>query len=231
MLDKLARLQKNLGYQFKQVDLLTSALSHRSCGSNNNERLEYLGDALLGFVIADSLYQKFPKAAEGELSRLRARLVKGVSLSQIARQLDLGEYIKLGPGEKKSGGHRRDSILADAVEAILGAIYLDGGHEPAQLAISNWFKQLLDNLSVSDAKKDPKTKLQELLQSRKFSLPLYQVVSTEGAVHDQVFEVLCTVEYKNQETLTVQNKAKSRRIAEQKTAEEMLQMLAQRGLK
>jgi len=185
----------------------------------------------LGFVVADSLYRKFPKAAEGELSRLRAKLVKGVSLAVIAKKLGLGEFLILGPGEMKSGGHRRDSILADALESIIGAIYLDGGIDHARDFIDRWFCNQLENLSVSDAKKDPKTQLQELLQSRKLALPQYEVISTAGEMHDPKFEVKCSVVVFKNENLTCTETAKSRRIAEQKAASNMLQILQIKGLK
>jgi len=225
------KLQPKLGYQFSDVNLLENALRHRSCGANNNERLEFLGDALLGAVIADNLFEKFPSATEGELSRLRAKLVKGVALAVISKELGLGEYLILGPGEMKSGGNRRDSILADAVEAIIGAIYLDGGMQPARTAIENWFGKKFDKLSVVDAKKDAKTQLQELLQSRKFALPIYDVVATEGEIHEPIFQVNCTVTVFKDQSLSCFEMASSRRIAEQKSAATMLGLLQEKGLK
>ncbi len=225
------QLQTKLGHQFVELNLLENALRHRSCGVLNNERMEFLGDALLGAVIADNLFHKFPDAAEGELSRLRARLVNGVALAVIARELGLGKYLILGPGEMKSGGHRRDSILADTVEAIIGAIYLDAGMESARAAIERWFGDKLKNISVTDAKKDAKTLLQELLQGRKLELPSYQVVSTEGEVHDPKFEVTCNVILKKGEVLESSEIAGSRRIAEQKSAASMLNILEHKGLK
>jgi len=229
--DRLALLESKINYRFRQQKLLTLALSHRSTGSNNNERLEFLGDSILGFVIADELYKNFPKISEGELSRLRARIVKGTSLSEVAIKLGLGEYVLLGPGEKKSGGHNRDSILADTVEAIIGAIYLDSGIESSATAILQFFLTKLKQLTLEDAKKDPKTQLQELLQGRKLAVPEYQVLETLGDAHNQTFKVRCDVELKDSSLLNTSALASSRRKSEQQAAKQMLEKLLERGIK
>ncbi len=166
----LTPLQRRIGYQFQQPELLEQALTHRSCKGKHNERLEFLGDAILSFVIAEALYQNFPKTREGDLTRMRASLVKGVTLAEIAKELQLSEFLRLGPGELKSGGFRRESILADAVEAILGAIYLDGGEQVCKERILAWFGSRLTVIEPG-VQKDSKTKLQEYLQGRKLALP------------------------------------------------------------
>lgn len=188
----LAPLQRRLGYQFQQQELLEQALTHRSCKGKHNERLEFLGDAILSFVIAEALYQNFPKTREGDLTRMRASLVKGVTLAEIAKELQLSEFLRLGPGELKSGGFRRESILADAVEAILGAIYLDGGDTVCKERILAWFGSRLTVIEPG-VQKDSKTKLQEYLQGRKLALPHYEVTEIKGEAHDQTFTVKCSV--------------------------------------
>lgn len=208
------RLLKRIGYDFKDQALYELALTHRSYGANNNERLEFLGDAALNFIIGHAIYQKLPETSEGDLSRYRASLVKGKTLAEVARELGIGENLKLGGGELKSGGHRRESILADAVEAIIGAIYLDGGMAACEKVVLAWFAERLDNLSETSLK-DPKTQLQELLQSRGKSLPVYEVVNITGEAHDQYFTVTCSVE--GLPTPTV-GEGSSRRSAEKKAA-------------
>ena len=186
-------LMKKLGYQFQQVALLEQALTHRSCKGEHNERLEFLGDALLSMVIAEALYKHFPKAREGDLTRMRSSLVKGITLAEIAKELELAEYLRLGPGEMKSGGLRRESIQADAVEAILGAIFLDSGIDACKERILSWFGSRLTGIQPG-VQKDSKTQLQEYLQGRRLALPLYEVIDTQGDDHDQVFTVRCTVQ-------------------------------------
>lgn len=218
----LARLQRRLGYEFRDPAHLQLALTHRSYGSQNNERLEFLGDSILNMVIAERLYQTFQSAREGQLSRLRARLVKGVTLAEIAREFELGEFLSLGSGELKSGGFRRESILADAVESIIGAIYLDSGFDRCREMILAWFDERLERLSLQDTQKDPKTRLQEFLQSRQHPLPQYEVVSVEGEAHAQLFRVECAVP--ELQTRTIGNGG-SRRLAEQQAAREALRVL------
>lgn len=215
------KLLANIDYQFKDPALLESALTHRSAGRRNNERLEFLGDAVLGMVIAEALYNKFPTASEGDLSRLRANLVRGETLSKMATALQLGDYLTLGPGELKSGGFRRHSILADAYEAILGAIYLDGGFKVCQRYILTQFAQRLDKVSPESISKDPKTRLQEYLQSRRIPLPDYRVTSIDGEAHAQMFTVECHVEGFS----TVSASEASRRKAEQLAAAKILESL------
>ncbi len=219
----LAQLERKLGYQFSDRSRLELALTHRSCGSRNNERLEFLGDSIVNFVIAEALFEQFPKAREGQLSRLRARMVRGVTLAEIGREFGLGDFLRLGSGELKSGGYRRESILADAVEAIIGAIYLDAGMEVCHERIRSWFNERLVGLSASDQQnKDPKTRLQEYLQARQQSLPNYTVVDICGEAHDQVFSVLCDLP-----CLKVPSKGEgsSRRGAEQQAARNALKQL------
>jgi len=215
----LVSLCNRLGYQFNNISLLETALSHRSIGKNNNERLEFLGDSVIGYVIAEELYQRFEDENEGNLSRYRSLLVKGDTLASIARQFDVGQFLKLGGGELKSGGFRRASILADAMEAIIGAITLDSDIEQARLCILSWYKERLDNIKTLDLK-DPKTRLQEYLQARKFDLPEYKVVSVNGEEHAQIFQVDC---YIKELQLTITAEGSSRRAAEQKSAELMLE--------
>ena len=218
----LDRLTRQLGYHFSNGELLDCALTHRSIGSRNNERLEFLGDAVLSFVIASELYRRFPEADEGTLSRLRATLVKGETLAELARDLDLGEYLHLGSGELKSGGFRRDSILADALEAIVGAVYLDGGVEEASRLVHTLFTDRLETTTPRANPKDPKTRLQEYLQGRRFELPVYDVVSVHGEAHAQTFSVTCRIEPLSIET---QGVGGSRRKAEQAAAEAALERI------
>ena len=220
---EITRLQKKIGHQFADPSLLQLALTHRSFGSRNNERLEFLGDSIVNFVIAEALYLQFPKAKEGQLSRLRAQLVRGVTLAEIGREFQLGDCLRLGSGELKSGGYRRKSILADAVEAIIGAIYLDAGMEVCHASIREWFTARLAGLSVSDPQnKDPKTRLQEYLQARHQPLPVYKVMDISGEAHEQCFTVRCTLESLSNPSI---GKGVSRRAAEQQSAQNALQQL------
>lgn len=186
-------LYRRLGYQFRDPQLLDLAFTHRSAGALNYERLEFLGDSILNFVVGEALFLAQPKATEGELSRLRASLVKGVTLTEIATEMELGQYLKLGSGELKSGGHRRASILADAVESIIGAIYLDAGFATCRDCIRDWFGERLKHLPSAESLKDPKTRLQEWLQSRSLALPEYQIIATRGAEHEREFHVACHI--------------------------------------
>jgi ribonuclease III len=217
--DKLCR---SIGHSFNDDELIEQALTHRSAGGRNNERLEFLGDAILGFVIADILYHDFPEAKEGELSRLRAALVKRDTLAKIAREVELGDYLILGSGELRSGGHTRSSILADGVEALLGAIYLDDGYTTTRKIIRRLFSRRLENLTLNDQRKDPKTRLQELLQARKLDLPAYEVSDIKGEPHNQVFQVICSVEALKHE---VTGSGSSRRKAEQDAASQLLSLI------
>ncbi|WP_250462920.1 ribonuclease III [Microbulbifer litoralis] len=212
----LDRLSQRLGHTFARRDLLELALTHRSHGSRNNERLEFLGDSILGFTIGAALFEQFPLGREGQLSRLRAQLVSGETLAELAREMKLGDCLRLGEGEMKSGGFRRASILADAVEALIGAIYLDAGLERARERILDWYARRLQNLSLETAK-DPKTRLQEWLQARQRPLPEYHVVDVGGAEHAQKFIVECRVEGLNS---PVRGEAGSRRAAEKAAATE-----------
>jgi len=212
-------LCRKLGYQFNNPKILKTALTHCSSDDHNNERLEFLGDSIVNFIIAEMLYQQFPHAQEGDLSRWRATLINREALGELARQFQLGRYLFLGPGELKSGGGQRLSILSCAMEAIIGAIYLDGGFEVTRESVLRWYAPLLHSLSFSTNHKDPKTKLQEYLQSLHMSLPTYSVESVEGESHQQIFIVNCYVEGVPQK---VTGKGTSRRRAEQEAAELML---------
>lgn len=219
---QLERLQKTLGYRFTDLAYLKQALTHRSAAMKNNERLEFLGDSILNFVIGKALYEKFPMANEGELSRMRAALVKEETLAIIARQFDLGEYLKLGAGELKSGGYRRESILSDCVEAIIAAIYLDSGIELVEKQVRLWYRDLLIEMKPGEAQKDPKTRLQEFLQGRKLPLPNYQVMEIKGEAHNQQFKVSCKIANVEQQFIGV---GTSRRKAEQNAAEQIINQL------
>lgn len=218
----LDRLSRDLQYRFNNIGLLTQALTHRSMGEGNNERLEFLGDSILNFVIAERLFQQFPGESEGVLSRLRASLVKGETLAELARDLDLGEYLSLGQGEMKSGGFRRASILADAFEAIVGAVYLDGDFEAAKCLLLHLFAERLKKISPHVTIKDPKTRLQEYLQGRKKVLPVYELVSLEGEAHEQQFVVSCQIDGGEKQA---QGQGSSRRKAEQAAAQKILEIL------
>ncbi|MFV8571657.1 ribonuclease III [Marinobacter sp. SBS5] len=218
----LDQLQRRIGYQFKDPERLLLALTHRSYGNQNNERLEFLGDSIVNMVIAEHLFLKFEAAREGQLSRLRARMVKGVTLAEIGREFQLGHYLRLGSGELKSGGFRRESILADAVESIIGAIYLDSDFYTCREQVLRWFTERLAGLDVQDTQKDPKTRLQEYLQSRQFPLPQYEVISVDGEAHNQTFHVSCTLSSLDRKTTGT---GSSRRIAEQQAARSALKKL------
>ena len=202
------------------------ALTHRSAGSKNNERLEFLGDSIINHIVADALYQRFPRAKEGDMSRMRASLVKGDTLADMARELQLGDYLLLGHGERKSGGYRRSSILADALEALAGAVLLDAGYERCRACVLRWFNSRLDQLSAGAADKDAKTLLQEYLQGRGNPLPEYELVAVEGDDHDQQFSVACRL---SKPQLVVEGSGRSRRKAEQAAARDALQRLATHG--
>jgi ribonuclease-3 len=221
----LSAFSRRIGHSFRDISLLELAMTHRSFGGQNNERLEFLGDSIVNFIIAEALYERFPQAREGQLSRLRARLVRGQTLAELAREMSFGECLRLGSGEMKSGGHRRDSILADAVEAVLGAIYLDAGMDVARTRVLAWYAERLESIDLQDTQKDPKTRLQEFLQSRQSPLPRYEVVSVEGEAHDQTFTVECHVELLDSHTLGT---GSSRRHAEQQAAELALLQLENR---
>ena len=222
-----SKLCRQINYQFSRPELLQLALTHRSASSQHNERVEYLGDSVLNFVVAHALYEKYPKATEGELSRYRATLVKKDTLAEIARDLDLGEYIQLGSGELKSGGYRRASILADALEALIAAVLLDGGFESAKTLIHKLFDAKVEAVSNKELK-DPKSRLQEYLQSRKCDLPDYQVHSVSGDPHLQHFVVSCHIP-----VLSIQTKGEgsSRRRAEQSAAEAALTLIRKNKIK
>lgn len=215
-------LSLKLNYQFNDSDLLRAALTHRSRGGDNNERLEFLGDAVVNFVIADLLYQQFPRASEGELSRYRASLVNREALAELAKQFDLGRYLLLGPGELRSGGNERPSILSCTMEAIIGAVYIDGGFDAANEKITEWYDSMLSSLSSASNHKDPKTLLQEYLQSRRMPLPIYKVDGISGEAHQQIFTVSCHVDGLAEVTL---GHGTSRRRGEQEAAQAMLILL------
>jgi len=215
-------LRKKLGLTFNNPELFTMALTHRSASSNNNERLEFLGDSILGFVIAQKLYDTFPDASEGALSRLRASLVNEATLAELARKYQLGDALVLGSGELKSGGFRRDSILSDALEAIMGALFKDQGIVACQQWIESLFDEKLQNLSLNNWQKDPKTQLQELMQSKKMELPDYTLITMSGPSHEQTFKVKCSVPLIEE---TCIGTGISRKKAEQAAAELMLELL------
>jgi ribonuclease-3 len=209
-------------YRFSDQQLLNGALTHRSVGANNNERLEFLGDSVLNLVISSRLYEVHPEAQEGDLSRMRARLVRGVTLSDLASSIGLGKHLKLGEGEMKSGGFRRASILADAFEALIGAIYLDGGYVACQTEILRLFNPLIENLPDAEQLKDAKTRLQEWLQARGKPLPEYHLVREEGADHAKKFYVQCRI---SDDFNSVEAVGDSRRKAEQAAAGKILDKL------
>lgn len=216
----IVKLYRVLGYEFHQPHLLEAALTHRSATGINNERLEFLGDSILNFVIAAELFETYPHASEGELSRLRATLVKGDSLAKLAQGLGLGEYLRLGSGELKSGGFRRASILADALEAVFGAVYLDSDFETCQRLILGLYKECLAELPAVDELKDPKTRLQEYMQARQQALPVYNIVAVNGEPHAQSFTVECSID--SLRTVAV---GTSRRKAEQEAARQALELI------
>ena len=220
--ERQASLSRIIHYTFHDPSLMIMALTHRSFSSQHNERLEFLGDSVLSFLIANELYTRFPRIDEGDLSRLRAQLVKESSLSHIALSIGLGDFIRLGEGELKSAGWRRPSILADTFESIIGAIYLDGGIESAQQFVLRFFDMQLNEIDPKLIQKDAKTLLQELLQSKKSDLPIYTVVSIEGEAHSQTFTIECLIKKSNIKTQGVGN---SRRIAEQEAASKAYQLM------
>jgi ribonuclease-3 len=220
----LARLMRELGCGLQREQLLEQALTHRSAADENNERLEFLGDALLGFVIAEHLSERFPQADEGRLSRLRASLVRRETLAGIARSIDLGDCLRLGTGELRTGGHARDSILADALEAVFAAIYLDQGLEGARASILSVFGGTLDGVGSETATKDPKTLLQELLQAGRRPLPHYEVLAVTGSQHEQRFHVVCSLADGKERA---DGTGTSRRRAEQQAAANMLGLLGE----
>lgn len=211
----LSALETALGYRFTDRALLDQALTHRSHSARHNERLEFLGDSILNFVVASLLYNRFTKVDEGDLSRSRASLVKQAALADIAQHLNLSDHLRMGEGELKSGGFRRPSILSDALEAIFAAVFLDGGYQAAHDVISRQYDTILDYVDPATLGKDPKTLLQEVLQARKLALPLYTVVATHGAAHNQSFEVECVVAKLE---IKVKAAGTSRRAAEQSAA-------------
>ena len=220
---KLDKIQSILDYRFKNSDLLEQALTHRSYSqNNNNERLEFLGDSVLSLVISENIYQRESGADEGELSRLRSSLVKEEALARVARDIGLGDFIYLGAGELKSGGFRRSSILSDALEAIIGAIYLDSGFAPAKNTILHLYQDYLLNLPDIDSLKDSKTQLQEYLQSKQLDLPDYVVIQTTGKSHDQIFTVSCNIESLK---MHFNGTGSSRKKAEQNSAKKTLDQI------
>ena len=211
------------GHRFADPALLRQAFTHRSAGSPHNERLEFLGDALLNLIVAEQLHARWPRADEGAMTRARAELVRESALAGIARGMEVGSQLELGPGEMKSGGHRRDSILADAVEAVIAAIYLDAGFDTCRERVLGWYEALLDALPpLHQVGKDAKTRLQEWLQGRQYPLPVYTLLSETGEEHDKTFHVACTL---SRPPLSAEGAAHSRRAAEQLAAEAVLALL------
>lgn len=224
MPSKLDKLCRKLGYEFNNLAYLEMALTHRSARKDNNERLEFLGDSIVNFVIAEAVFRQFPQRQEGDLSRLRASLVKGDTLAELAQEFSMGDFLKLGPGELKSGGHRRISILADAFEAVVAAIFLDGGMQQCKDLILVWFTSRLDDVDVASDLKDPKTRLQENLQAKRMNLPNYKILRIKGDAHNQEFSVECSVKELDHTSTGV---GSSRRRAEQAAAENYLEYLEQ----
>jgi len=219
---QLDHLERALGYRFEDRSLLERALAHRSVGRANNERLEFLGDSALNHQVAERLFHHFPDADEGELSRMRAALVRGDTLAAVARQLGVGDHLRLGPGERKSGGRRRASILADALEALVGAVLLDGGPEACAALVDRLLGEQLAELEAAGARKDPKTRLQEYLQGRGLPLPAYELVAVTGSEHAREFQVACRLETPPGEA---SGSGSSRRRAEQAAARAVLETL------
>ena len=218
----IEQLEKILKYHFNDKSLLELALTHRSFQGKNNERLEFLGDSILNFIIAESLFKEFNLLPEGDLSRLRSQLVKSATLSEIGIDLNLGDYLILGEGELKSSGWRRPSILADSVEAIIGAVFIDGGISSANKLITGWYQERLEAINPNNIQKDAKSVLQELLQAKKIPLPEYSVVSIEGEAHNQHFKVSCSIPTLG---LSIEGEGASRKVAEQNAAEESIKKL------
>ena len=222
MATKLDKLEQNLNYCFSDTALAQRALTHRSANKLNNERLEFLGDSLLGFVVAEFLWESYPQATEGELSRMRASMINKDNLATIAREIELGDHIQLGAGELKSGGKHRDSILADTVEAIIAAIYLDGGIDACKAFIRRWSTAKFSSDDSNQDQKDFKTRLQELMQARGQALPAYTVVEISGEAHQQTFRVECAIEDLQS---PLQGSGTSKRSAEQNAAHNVLDIL------
>lgn len=218
----LPRLQQRLGYEFTDQSLLQRALSHRSLGADHNERLEFLGDSLVNTAVAELLFRAFPNAPEGDLSAMRASLVCRETLAAVARELALGHYLLLGEGTSKTGGHRLDSILADAFEALLGALYLDSDWDQVRKVVRQYFSQKIDNIESLNSVRDAKSKLQEWLQANKLALPTYELIDIEGPGHAQVFRVTCLIDQHDGEYV---GEGSSRRKAEQIAAEKALAAL------
>lgn len=208
-----------LGHSFSDPQLLQQALTHRSAGRRNNERLEFLGDALLNLIVAETVYEQFPRASEGEMTRARASLVNGLALAELAREANIGEHLVLGPGELKTGGFRRDSILADAFEAVIAAIYLDSGWHSCRTLVRRVFAERVAAVDGTD-RKDSKTQLQELLQANALALPVYELIGTSGDDHNKEFDVVCMIESLG---LSRNGSGSSRRAAEQAAAEDVLE--------
>jgi ribonuclease III len=215
-------VSKSIGYSFKQPALLLQALRHRSAGAPHNERLEFLGDSLINLIVAESLFSHWPKADEGALTRARANLVRESSLASIARLLDIGEKIELGTGEMKTGGHRRDSILADTLEAIIAAIYLDSNFETCRAAVLPWFEEQIRDIQPGKIEKDAKTRLQEWLQAKQLPRPEYQLIESRGEDHARIFIVRCAI---SEPDLQEQAEGNSLRLAEMAAAEKLMNKL------
>ena len=216
----MKKLQKNISYQFSDIELLTKALTHRSVSKQNNERLEFLGDSVLGSIISEELYSRHSNIDEGQLSRLRSHLVRGNTLANLAKKLDISENLRLGQGELKSGGFRRESILADTFEAILGAIFLDSDYLTVKKVVLNLFSDLLNEVKSEESLKDFKTQLQEMLQKKGYDLPKYELLQTKGKDHNAVFYVSCHVKALK---IKVEKNAKSIKRAEQACAQSILE--------
>lgn len=219
----LKALSKVLGYTFRDPELLRLALTHRSMGAKNNERLEFLGDSLVNLIIAEAGFRLHARANEGMLSRLRSSLVSGDALASVGLEFGLGDYIYLGQGELKSGGHKRASIIACTVEAVIGAIYLDSDFDTCKKTVLTWFDSRLNNITLDHEHKDPKTQLQEYCQGRKLPLPVYTLIKTEGQAHDQTFTVQCEVAAL---TLKIKASASTRRKAEKIAAQQLLEKIS-----
>ena len=216
----MKKLQKNISYQFSDIELLSKALTHRSVSKQNNERLEFLGDSVLGSIISEELYSRHSNIDEGQLSRLRSHLVRGNTLANLAKKLDISKNLRLGQGELKSGGFRRESILADTFEAILGAIFLDSDYLTVKKVVLNLFSDLLNEVKSEESLKDFKTQLQEMLQKKGYALPKYELIQTKGKDHNAVFYVSCHVEALK---IKVEKNAKSIKRAEQACAQSIIE--------
>ena len=216
----MEKLQKNISYQFSDIELLNKALTHRSVSKQNNERLEFLGDSVLGSIISEELYSRHSNIDEGQLSRLRSHLVRGNTLANLAKKLDISENLRLGQGELKSGGFRRESILADTFEAILGAVFLDSDYLTVKKVVLNLFSDLLNEVKSEESLKDFKTQLQEMLQKKGYDLPKYELLQTKGKDHNAVFYVSCHVQALK---IKVEKNAKSIKRAEQACAQSILE--------